>query len=80
MPSPEPVPLTVNFQTSNVKPGTLADYTFTITTTNDITANYNLRVEAQQTDPDKPDISFKENTTPITVSVQIGSNPVSVLT
>lgn len=46
MPSPEPVPLTVDFQTSNVKPGTLADYTFTITTTNDITANYNLRVVA----------------------------------
>ena len=75
MPSPEPVPLTVDFATTNVKPGTLADYTFTITTTNDITANYNLKVQAQQTDPDKPEISFRETTTTkITVSIQIGSS------
>ena len=46
MPSPGPGPLTVDFTTTNVKPGTLADYTFTITTTNDIYANYNLKVQA----------------------------------
>ena len=46
MPSPEPIPLTATFIASNSKPGTLSDYTFTITTTADISPNFNILVEA----------------------------------
>ncbi len=81
MPTPEPIPLSVAFTPSNEKPGTLADYTFVITTTGDIFANYNLLVEAIQVDPATPHIEFKETTaTKINVSVKIGTGSTQVLT
>ena len=74
MPSPEPIPLTATFIASNSKPGTLSDYTFTITTTADISSNFNILVLAQQIDPDRPDVSFQETgSTLINVSIKIGS-------
>ena len=73
MPSPGPGPLIVDFTTTNVKLSRLTDFSFIITTTNDIYANYKLEVRAQQTDPYKAEISFKETATnKITVSIQIG--------
>lgn len=58
MPAPEALLLTVDFQTSNSTPGTLADYTFIISAADDIPANYNIRVVAQNTNPEKPEVLF----------------------